>query len=138
MCFIQTDAGRARSPRRKLQKQDCTVRALATVSGLSYDEAYKLMKQAGRESSSRFPFRQFASTSENFRWKAFQAVKGKPRLNLLQFCKLHPTGEYVVKISKHVVAVINGVAHDDIEPRWDACVYGAWEYVRDIGQLSPA
>ena len=45
--FCQTDAGRCLSKRPK-QKNDCTVRAMATAFELSYDDAYDILKKYGR------------------------------------------------------------------------------------------
>ena len=60
--FECTDAGRALS-KRPHSKNDCTVRALATVTGLSFDAAYNLLSLEGRESHRGFNFRKWADCS---------------------------------------------------------------------------
>lgn len=49
-------------------------------------------------------------------------------------CKVHlrsdelPTGRIIVSVSKHYVAVIDGVLHDIYDPsrHGNRCVYGYW------------
>ncbi len=53
--WVCTDGGRASSSRPR-QRNDCTVRALAIAGGLSYDDAYDLLKEAGRKCSRGFQF----------------------------------------------------------------------------------
>jgi len=50
-------------------------------------------------------------------------------------CKVHldpdelPTGRLVVAVSKHYVAVVDGIVHDLYDPSRDGrrCVYGYWK-----------
>lgn len=49
-------------------------------------------------------------------------------------CKVHlrdgelPMGRLIVNVSRHTVAVIDGVIHDNHDPQRDGmrCVYGYW------------
>jgi hypothetical protein len=55
-----------------------------------------------------------------------------PTMGIGQGCKVHlraeelPPGRLIVKLSKHLVAVIDGVIHDTYDPtrRGTRCVYG--------------
>lgn len=131
--FEKTDGGKAGS-RRPKQTNDCTVRALALATELGYDAAYDLMAEAGRKCSRRFHFKKLANTGKangyQFRWHSFPAIKGQSRMNLATFCESHPQGRWVVRVAKHVAAVIDGVYYDSFAERPDRCVYGAWEVIR--------
>ncbi|MBK1671093.1 hypothetical protein CKO28_24095 [Rhodovibrio sodomensis] len=130
--FRAEDGGRSTSKRPR-QRNDCTVRALAVATGVSYDAAYDELKAAGRKASRKFRFREWASKSRlggcAFAWEAFPAVKGQKRMNPERFCRERPHGTYILKTAKHVFAVVDGVVIDEEPVRADRCVYGAWRVV---------
>jgi hypothetical protein len=131
--FVQSDAGRSLSKRPK-QKNDCTVRAVVEATGIAYDAAYDILKEAGRKCSTGFHFKDWAATNPLegfvFKWKPFQAVKGERRMNPVKFCETHPTGTYILKTAKHVFAVKNGKIYDTFCEHDERCVYGCWEVVK--------
>lgn len=121
---------------------DCVVRSVAIASGRSYREVYdalsagcraqRVTKGGNRQSSardgvntSRKWFRDYM-TSLGFRWV--------PTMLVGQGCKVHlrdgelPDGKLVVAVSKHYVAVINGIINDTHDPSraGTRCVYGYW------------
>lgn len=122
--FKKSDAGRSAS-RRPRQSNDCTVRAYALAAGIAYDEAYDLLAEAGRKSGRGFGFRKFIE-AKGYVWIGFPAVKGERRMNPYRFAAEHPHGRFILKTAKHVFPVIDGVILDDVPPRLDRCVYGAW------------
>lgn len=138
--FVKTDAGRSKSKHPK-ERNDCTVRALATVCGVSYDEAYDFIQSEGRASNSAVNFNRimygvldpvigdprtvFGFTATR---QTFPAVKGQRRMNPATFRKRFPTGRYVVWTARHVFAIIDGVAYDTHRQREDRCIYGAWKF----------
>lgn len=126
MKFIITDAGRSDSTRPK-QTNDCTVRAYAEARNISYDRAYEYVALLGRKSGRRFHFKKVVAANSIFRWLPFQAVKGQPRMNVEQFADQFTHGVYIARTAKHVLAVVDGVVHDDCIPNGARCVYGAWE-----------
>ena len=128
--FERTDAGRALS-KRPHSKNDCTVRALATVTGLSFDAAYNLLSLEGRESHRGFNFRKWADsgpTVNGYRltWIPFPAVKGKSRMNPAKFAALYPHGRFIARTAKHVFAIVDGVCYDQSSPSPARCIYGVW------------
>lgn len=131
--FFGTDAGRGVS-RRPRQKNDCTVRALATACGIAYDSAYDVIKARGRRSNrgAYFPSRAADDRAAgfSFTWQAFPAVKGQRRMNPVRFCRDHPGGAYIVKTARHVFAIVDGVAFDTSPSRPDRCIYGCWRVER--------
>lgn len=123
--WICTDGGRASSNRSK-QKNDCTVRALAIARNLPYDEAYDVLKDAGRKSSRGFDFVKWIETQPWATKIAFPAVKGQRRMTPAQFCRDFPKGTFILRVTKHVFVVKDGVIHDAFENRPDRCVYACW------------
>lgn len=123
--WICTDGGRASSTRPK-QKNDCTVRALAIARNLPYDEAYDVLKDAGRKSSLGFDFVKWIETQPWATKIAFPAVKGQRRMTPAQFCRDFPKGTFILRVTKHVFTVKDGVIYDAFENRPDRCVYACW------------
>ncbi len=123
---VYSDAGRSGS-KRKRQKNDCSVRALALARGMRYDEAYDLLAEAGRRCSSRFDFSAWIDRQPFARKISFPAVKGQPRMNPVDFARLFPEGTFIVKVSKHVLLFRDGVAFDDFKVGDGRCIYAAWE-----------
>lgn len=124
-----SDAGRSAS-RRPRQTNDCTVRALATVMGSSYDEAYEELKRAGRKCRSGFRLSDWLGAQAWATKIAFPAVKGQKRMNPSSFVKTFPAGRYIVKVSHHVFACIDGIVHDETVVSPDRCIYTAWKVTR--------
>jgi hypothetical protein len=129
-----SDGGRSKS-RRPRQKNDCTVVALANATGADYDTCYDTLAKAGRKCSRGFSFRVWAKTARfegwSFREMSFPAVKGMRRVNPASFALKHTEGRFILKVSKHVMACVDGVIVDAYRSAGDRCVYGAWELVRD-------
>lgn len=135
--FLATDAGRSTS-RRPRQKNDCTVRALALATGSTYDEAYEALAAAGRKCAGRFHFGRWAKDAtfngHRFVWRPFPAIKGELRMNPVRFAMANPKGSFILRVSKHVLAAVDGVLMDDSAEQGSSglewrCVYGAWEAV---------
>jgi hypothetical protein len=119
---------------------DCAARAIAIAIGLPYQKAYHMINAfASRErrgtrkrgiSSARAGV--YGATMrrvmESIGWR-FVATMG-----IGTGCRVHlragelPPGRLVVNVSKHYVAVIDGVIHDTHDPSRDGtrCVYGYW------------
>jgi hypothetical protein len=136
--FRRTDAGRAGSKRPR-QRNDCTVRALASAASVPYDEAYDALAAGGRKAGRGFDFRGWAKTGACDRWRlvwtACPAVKGQMRVTPVTFALAHPEGRYVLCTAKHVLAVVDGVVIDDGVEHGELglafrCVYGAWRLTR--------
>lgn len=123
--WFDTDAGRSTSKHSK-QKNDCTVRALATTLEITYDEAYSMLAKAGRKSSCKFRISDWLETQPWAEKISFPAVKGEHRMNPVVFTKKFSSGAYICKTAGHVFAVIDGTLYDDTENRPDRCIYTAW------------
>ena len=124
--WVSHDAGRANSSRPR-QRNDCTVRALAIARSMSYDDAYDLLKDAGRKCSRGFHFGDWVEAQPWAKKISFPAIKGQRRMNPARFVVDFPEGRYILRVAKHVFAVVDGVAYDTFENAPDRCVYCAWK-----------
>lgn len=104
----------------KWHKGDCVVRALCACTGMPWTEMYNIMVQRGLE---RYTM---PNSEEVYEWileqngfvrNSFKRTEKKPTLN--EFCKTHPNGIYVIRISSHLVTIKDG----KIQDTWDC---GAW------------
>lgn len=147
--FIYDDGGRAEAAF-KGKTNDCVVRSIAIAAALPYAEVYAaIAKGVGGQRGSK------GATARNgvhTRRKWFQDLMGElgftwvPTMKVGQGCTTHlaqgelPLGRLVVEVSKHTVAVIDGVIHDAFDPSRETqvinpdgsvriahrCVYGYW------------
>lgn len=133
--FVQDDGGRAAAGFQGTAG-DCVVRAIAIASGLPYQQVYDslhaTMKDAKR-AGDRSPRNGVPKplSREFMKWLGWQWT---PTMLIGQGCKVHlrpgelPNGRLVVAVSRHLVAVIDGVIHDtsDCSRNGTRCVYGYW------------
>jgi hypothetical protein len=128
---------------------DCVTRAIAIATGNPYREVYKALWACLREYATTHRDKTAAqirrgrgrrgTTPRNgmFR-KVYHTYlvslgwRWIPTMRIGQGCKVHlraeelPTGRLIVKLSRHLVAVIDGVIHDTYDPSRGRtrCVYG--------------
>lgn len=139
--YIYDDGGR-KAAGFKGKASDCVARAVAIASGRPYAEIYdRLAKETGNQRrSKRTGKRSEASAARgintNRKWfddyMAELGFKWTPTMFVGQGCKVHlakgelPMGRLVVSVSKHMVAVIDGVVRDthDCTRHGTRCVYG--------------
>jgi|SRR5262245_1678553 len=120
---------------------DCVTRAIAIATGMPYLDVYALVNEAGRDERAPTKRRGRRSSARTGVRKPTtrQILAGlgwywTPTMQIGQGCKVHlraselPPGRLVVQVSKHLVAVIDGVIHDTFDPsrRGRRCVYGYW------------
>ena len=137
MAWVYDDGGRTAAGFRG-SAGDCVARAVAIASGRPYPEVYAaLATGAGSERKSRGAS---ARNGIHTRRKWFQdymrslGFAWTPTMHIGTGCRVHlranelPAGRLVVAVSKHLVAVIDGVAHDTHDPAraGTRCVYGYW------------
>jgi hypothetical protein len=114
---------------------DCVARALAIAAEIPYQEAYDLLaetnkgwggKRTARDGLRRLVY-EYVFKSLGFEWT--------PTVRIGTGCVVHlradelPPGRLIVRLSKHLSAVVDGVAHDNHDPTRDGtrCVYGYWQ-----------
>jgi hypothetical protein len=153
MKFLHNDGGRAAAGYRG-DAGDCVVRAVAIATGKPYAEVYDALsagqrgqrrtKLAGRSASARD-----GVNTTRLWFKRYMESLGwawTPTMFIGSGCKVHltdgelPGGRLVVAVSRHFVAVIDGVIHDTHDPQRAVpcvtpdgkphisrrCVYGYW------------
>lgn len=142
MKFVYSDGGREEAGF-KGRTGDCGVRAVAIASQRPYKEVYKeLTEVCSREK----PSKQRRGTSHPrtgihvHTMKEYLASQGwewVATMGIGTGCKVHlradelPAGPLVVRVSRHFVAVVDGVAFDNHNPVRGGrrCVYGYWRKV---------
>jgi ketosteroid isomerase-like protein len=142
--FVYNDGGR-RAAGFKGDTGDCVTRAVTIASGKPYAEVYAFMAKMNgeqrvtkrtRQSATRRSARHGVYTRRKW-FKDYMASLGfrwTPTMTIGSGCKVHlkadelPAGRLVAHLSRHAVAVIDGVVHDTYDPSRDGtrCVYGYW------------
>lgn len=153
MPFVYDDGGRIASGR-KGRTGDCVCRAIAIASQRPYGEVYdELADHNAKERNSKTgrTARRGIHTSRQW-FKEYMRANGFEWTSCMSIgsgCKVHlvagelPMGRLVVSVSRHLVAVIDGVIHDTGNPQrrthWyengivnrvsERCVYGYWKRI---------
>ena len=104
---------------------DCTIRAISTVTGLSWDIVYLGICFAGFENKDIL--------SSNNVWQDFLYRIGFRRrvvpnsyinnYTISDFCLDHPVGRYILGTGDHVVAVVDGNYYDTADSGDDIVMY---------------
>ena len=138
--FIFNDGGRAEAGY-KGQTGDCVCRSICIVTGKSYDEVYQALAEGNftqRKSKHSKKGKRTAANGINTKRKWFNeymlslGFKWIPTMFVGVGCKMHlkkeelPTGKIICNVSKHFVAVVDGVINDiyDCSREGTRCVYG--------------
>lgn len=103
MRLQETDSGR--SSLYSYEKNDCTVRAYALAKGIDYHAAHARLALAGRQDRKGFACMRFYN---------LEFGKAYPRMGITvkTFVQTATRGTYIIRISRHVFTVIDGVIHD--------------------------
>jgi len=128
--FIETDSGRISSGYAS-ENNDCTVRALAEVTGASYNQSHRFWGELGRKLGRGSYMKWldeylFENNDEVFGMKVIKhkipyhdrdrnPVNGKPtvkRLNIKTFIQQNPTGKFMTINRNHAKAIVNGEIRD--------------------------
>lgn len=124
--FIETDGGR--SQYFKGNAGDCAARAMAIALGLDYKQCYDELSKAHRARTGKKTARNgiykddFDTVLNKHGWVWHPAPKFDGRKARHSDM---PSGNVIARMSRHFVAVIDGVVHDS----WDSrgkMIYGYW------------
>lgn len=135
--YVYDDGGRAAAGFRGVTG-DCVTRAIAIAAQLPYREVYDDLNAIGSKErrSKRRRRRSSARTGVHIpttrRYLASIGWRWVPTMAVGRGCTTHlrpeelPGGRLIVSVSRHMVAVIDGVIHDTHDPSRDGmrCVYG--------------
>jgi hypothetical protein len=124
---------------------DCVARAVSIAAELPYKEVYndlaygnaaqRKTRRSHRSSGKRTAQNGIQTQREWFKnYMEYLGFVWTPTMKIGQGCKVHlradelPAGRLVVSVSRHYVAVIDGVINDTFDPSRDGmrCVYGYW------------
>ncbi len=117
---------------------DCVTRAIAIATGVPYREVYDALHARAREAARSARTKKHGSPRAGVHRNVYQPYLESlgfvwtPTMQIGQGCKVHlrvgelPGGTLVVAVSRHLVAVVNGVVHDTHDPSrgGQRCVYG--------------
>jgi len=148
--FVYNDGGRSKYFDNK-KVGDCVTRAVAIASGMDYKEVYDFLAESNakqrvtiRQKRSKRAMRKARKVTASHgisvtrKWfKDYMKSLGftwTPTMFIGSGCKIHlrkrelPNGRIICNVSKHSVAVIDGVIHDtyDCSREGTRCVYGYW------------
>lgn len=139
MLFVHTDGGR-KAAGYKGSTGDCACRAISIATGMPYKETYTLLNTFAAEEKPSKRRRGKSSARTGFHSHTLRKVMDSlgwtwvPTMEFGKGCTTHmrsselPTGNIVVRLSKHYAAVIDHVLHDSHDCARDGtrCVYGYW------------
>lgn len=149
--WVYDDGGREKAGY-KGNTGDCVVRAIAIASGKSYQEVYNaintlaLNERVGKRKKKISNARTGVYKQTTHKYLSSIGATWTPTMKIGTGCKVHldakelPLGRLVVKLSRHLTAVIDGVIHDTYDPQRETvwyengevskiskrCVYGYW------------
>jgi hypothetical protein len=135
--FVYDDGGRAAAGFSGTAN-DCVTRAIAIVTGKPYAEVYAKIDELGsQERKTKNRKRKSSARTGVFKptYRRYLTELGYefvPTMSIGSGCKVHlrkgelPSGRLIVNVSRHLVAVIDGVVHDNHDPTRGGtrCVYG--------------
>jgi hypothetical protein len=137
MQWIHNDGGRSAAGFRG-EAGDCVTRAIAIATGKPYCEVYAALNELaqrerrGKRKRGRSNARTGVYKTTYRKYLDSLGWTWVPTMQIGQGCKVHlrdgelPAGRLIVCVSRHIVAVIDGVIHDTHDPSRDGtrCVYG--------------
>lgn len=124
--YLYDDGGRAEAGY-KGHTQDCVTRSIAIVSGLPYAEVYAGLNALAR-SERRDKRVKRSSARSGVHRKTYEkylmelGFQWQPTMFVGKGCKVHllknelPKGKLIVRLSRHLTAVIGGVIRDTSNP----------------------
>lgn len=132
-----------------LEKNDCTVRALANAGGIDYADAHILLKKHGRKNhcGAKFGTMHKAYTEAGFALDSVHGTGGQSRYVArftkreaekgITLGKLLPKlsfGEYIVNVNGHALAVVNGRIIDTFDNSAAKRVVAVFKKVEKFGE----
>jgi len=137
--FVDHDGGRAAAGF-KGQTGDCLCRAVAIAAEVPYAEVYAMINEAAQHEhpgARRRKGKRSSARTGVFKGTAHRVMERlgwqwTPTMTIGSGCKVHlrsdelPTGRLVVSVTRHYVAVVDGVIYDnhDSTRGGTRCVYG--------------
>jgi hypothetical protein len=108
-----------------IEQRDCTVRAFASATGQAYEIVHSAFSKAGRKSGKGCYLQRIAQDVAKMLGVTAQLVRRSG--TVAKFLRDFPQGNYVIRVSGHAFAVINGVIHDNAPQSHARLVKSAWK-----------
>lgn len=139
MKIIITDGGRSEAGYKARESGDCVCRAISIATQRDYQEVYDALnciakKERPRNGKTRSSANTGVHKSTIKKYMESIGWTWVPTMKIGSGCTVHlkeeelPKGRLVVSVSKHLVAVVDGVIYDNHDPSRNGtrCVYGYW------------
>lgn len=141
--WVRDDGGRAAAGYTG-DTGDCVTRAIAIATGRPYPEVYDAINELAKAERPGARGAKYRGKRSSARTGVFKGTQRKyldsigwewvPTMQVGSGCKVHlradelPMGRLIVAVSRHLVAVLDGVIHDnhDCSRGGTRCVYGYW------------
>jgi hypothetical protein len=135
--WIYDDGGRAAAGYRG-HAGDCVCRAIAIASCQDYQTVYNELNERSRDSIGRRGRRSSSRNGVHHSvYRQYLTDYGwiwRPCMTIGSGCRVHlrasemPSGRIIARLSRHLVAVVDGTIHDTYDPSREGtrCVYGFW------------
>lgn len=107
-------------------RADSTVRALVNATGAPYAIAEATLAAGGRKRGCRFNMRAYLRAHPVALGYRFERVTFR-RSRVASFIEDHPQGVFVLRVTRHVFALRDGVVIDRTAPRPAKIVTNAWK-----------
>ncbi len=141
MRFQYNDGGR-RDTGYKGETRDCVTRAIAIVTGKPYQEVYDALNELAQNERKTKKMKSNSNSRNGVYKKTYEkylfslGMKCVACMSIGSGCKVHlreeelPKGKIICSVSRHLVAVIDGVIHDnhDCSREGNRCVYGYYTF----------
>lgn len=131
MEWVYDDGGRSKYFKGKTG--DCVCRAIAIATGQDYKRTYDDLAMLNKKRSGKKTARNGVDRKDVRAYMDSLGWEWHPTMGIGTGCKVHldadelPSGRIVCSLSRHLVAVIDGVLHDTYDSAWERrCVYGYW------------
>ena len=121
------------------ETSDCATRSIAIATGASYRTVYDrinilALDERPRGRRQRSHARTGVHTPTIRRYLESVGWVWVPTMHIGSGCQMHlradelPAGRLVIRCSKHITAMIDGIIHDTFDPSRNGtrCVYGYW------------
>jgi hypothetical protein len=133
----------------KNESRDCTVRSLASASGMHYDQAHELLKKHGRKNrcGAFFGTMLKAYTEAGFVLDSVYGTTGAAKhaarissrkasdgITLAKILPKLAFGEYIVNTTGHAVAVVNGKIIDTFDNPAGKRVVAVFKKIEKFGE----
>lgn len=107
------------------KKGDCVIRAFSLAANIGWLEAFDILVAHARKTYS-VPncHTNYIPLFQELGYERIvcKAVKGKKRMTAEDFCRKHRKGRYILRLSNHLSAVVDGKIRDSWNPA-NKCVY---------------